>query len=105
MRRLVCFCLLLVCCFCVCGFGDIERKRKAALCFGRIEFVNYNEDFRVRVVSCNADLRVCVVNTGDAERVGEWRISGANSRWRVLLVNYNEDFTVQFVSDNPGLND
>lgn len=98
--------LLLASCFCFVGADDLSRRRSlAARCFGSVELVNYSPDFRVRVVGVNADLRVLVVNGGDADSVGEWDIRGINPRYRVQLVDYGEDFTIQFVSDNPGLND
>lgn len=78
-----------------------ERITKASNCFGRIQVVDSNADFKVRITKSSADLRV--LQTPVAEKIGEWNFVDVSPDYTVRFVSANEDFSITF-SSSPGLN-
>lgn len=69
---------------------------------GKIRFVENFEDFKIRVVSANEDLRVEVV-TYPTKDCGKWEYVQFFENFKVKIVNANEDFTIRYVIVSPGV--
>ena len=62
--------------------------------WGKVRFVEYGEDFRVRVVECGEDLTVAISN--GPTRCGEWDTVSIGEDFRVRLVDCFEDFSIRY---------
>ncbi len=82
-----------------------KNKAAAARCFGRIQFVNSGEDFRVKIIAVGiADLDV-KLTPGVANKPGEWKIVDSAADYRVKIISDGvPDFTIRFTNSIPGLN-
>ena len=85
--------------FCAAGeeirSGKPSRKELAASVFGRIQFVDYGEDFKVRIASRNGDADKTVdIVTGGASSPGKWKIVSRNPDYKIRIVHCYEDFSV-----------
>jgi hypothetical protein len=79
---------------------DEKFNRETCTCkgrklYGRVRIVDFNPDFRVKVVEGGEDLRVCVRET--ASRCGEWNFTAGYADFTVQFVEYTPDFTIRFV--------
>lgn len=75
--------------------GKPSRKDLAASVFGRIQFVERGEDFKVRIVSWNGDADKTIdIVKGDASSAGKWKIVSNNPDYKIKLVHCYEDFSV-----------
>ena len=75
--------------------GKPSRKELAASVFGRIQFVDYGEDFKVRIASWNGDADKTIdIVTGDASSSGKWKIVSRNPDYKIRIVHCYEDFSV-----------
>lgn len=69
--------------------------------YGRIEYVEYMEDYCVRVVDHSPDLRVQLVPFL-ADSPGKWEIVDMLPDYRIKIVEQGEDFTIEYVDYYPG---
>ena len=71
---------------------------------GRVKIVENGGDFRVRVCSGFADLKVKTVSYTPTQ-CGEWQIVDYSPDFTVKIVGTNDafDFTIEFVSNSPGV--
>ena len=69
---------------------------QAAYLCGKVKFVSYGEDYRVKLVTRFADLNVRLVNRFPT-KPGLWQKVQYGEDFKVKFVEYNEDFTVCFV--------
>ena len=72
-------------------------SQKGCMVYGKIKFVEYNEDYRVKFVSkYGEDLKVKFVNYNEYE-VGKWKVVEFNPDWKIKIVKYDPDFVVREV--------
>ena len=75
-----------------CKCGDIFLA-------GRVEIVDNNPDFRVRIVDFNEDLIVIVREYGAFfQQCGEWRFVDNNPDFKIEFVDHDPDFKIRFRS-------
>jgi hypothetical protein len=70
--------------------------------FGRVKYVAFGAQFKIRLASANAALKVKAV-THPAKTCGEWQFVQANPTFTVQIVKSGEDFTVSLGAARPGL--
>jgi len=64
---------------------------------GRVRVVDFNPDFRVKIMESNEDLKVTVRN-GVESACGEWTFTGGQADFTVQYVDFNPDFTIRLVN-------
>lgn len=69
--------------------------------WGDVEIVSIGEDFRVKVVLIDADLKVDTIPSLPS-KCGEWRFVECLGDFKIRFVDIDEDFSIQF-SSLPGL--
>lgn len=71
--------------------------------YGKVKIVNHFADFKVKVVSYNADLNVDTTRSHPSQ-CGEWKFTEHFEDFSIELVNSSPDFTVSF-GRNAGVTD
>ncbi|MBP3302033.1 MAG: hypothetical protein J6L64_02715 [Opitutales bacterium] len=97
----VAFAFVSVAAFAVTGASDSARRKALARgLYGRIQFVNAMEDYKVRFVTHGfEDLKVRYV-LGDAKKPGQWKIVQFDGDFRVRIVDTPvEDLRIRIVED------
>jgi len=75
--------------------------KKGCHVYGKIQFVEYGEDYKVKFVGVLADLEIKYVDLF-ADSPGEWDIVDYGARYKIKIVDFGQDFTVKEVSIFPG---
>ena len=78
-----------------CTYNGIPLK-------GKVKIVDSGEDFKIRYVSYDADIRVKLVDWM-ADDCGEWQIVESGEDFKVKVVDWNEDLKVEKVQFTPGM--
>ncbi|GKW37699.1 hypothetical protein PEC301875_17230 [Pectobacterium carotovorum subsp. carotovorum] len=94
-----CLGLTLVCCAVL--FSPFSLAVDVSKVYGRIQIVDYNEDYRVRIVDSREHLRVQEV-TAFANRPGEWEIVDNFPDFKIKIVDAHPDFEIRLVDNFPG---
>ena len=71
--------------------------------FGKIKFVQFGGDYKIRMVGMSPNLKVKYVNYG-ASTQGNWQIVDYGEDYKIELVQAGEDFSVQIVNFGQGCN-
>ena len=71
--------------------------------FGKIKFVQFGGDYKVRMVGMSPNLKVKYVSYG-ASTQGNWQIVDFGEDYKIELVQAGEDFSVQIVDFGQGCN-
>ena len=71
--------------------------------FGKIKFVQFGGDYKVRMVGISPNLKVKYVSYG-ASTQGNWQIVDFEEDYKIELVQAGEDFSVQIVDFGQGCN-
>lgn len=80
-----------------------SRQPKGCHIFGKIKFVQFGGDYKVRMVGMSPNLKVKYVNYG-ASMQGNWQIVDYGEDYKIELVQAGEDFSVQIVDFGQGCN-
>ena len=81
------------------GYG----QPKGCHVFGKIKFVQFGGDYKVRMVGAAPNLKVKYVSYG-ASTQGNWQIVDYGEDYKIELVQAGEDFSVQIVDFGQGCN-
>ncbi len=71
--------------------------------FGKIKFVQFGGDYKIRMVGMSPNLKVKYVSYG-ASTQGNWQIVDFGEDYKIELVQAGEDFSVQIVDFGQGCN-
>ena len=71
--------------------------------FGKIKFVQFGGDYKVKMVGMSPNLKVKYVSYG-ASTQGNWQIVDFGEDYKIELVQAGEDFSVQIVDFGQGCN-
>ncbi len=69
---------------------------------GKVKFVESGEDFSIKYVQYDADIRVKMVDWG-ANKCGEWQEVQSGEDFKVKIVTWGEDLKVEKVQFSPGM--
>jgi len=83
------------------SFGNATNK--GCHVYGKIKYVEYGEDYKVRFVDTGANLKVKYVEFGEYAG-GNWKMVEFGEDYKIKIVSYGEDFTVKTVSYGQGCN-
>ncbi|WP_460135161.1 hypothetical protein [Pseudomonas sp. S1_E04] len=87
-----------------CALGaSADTQVDVSQIYGKIQFVDSNPDYKVKVVTQDADLKVQQVDSS-SDSVGKWQTVDVNPDYKVQIVDSNPDFTIQYVDSYPGVN-
>ena len=78
-------------------------KSKYCHVFGKIQYVDYGEDYKVKFVNSSGNLDVKFVEYG-ADSPGEWKVVEYGEDFKIRIVEYGEDFTIRRVQYGAGCN-
>lgn len=79
-------------------------KEKLGKIGGRVQIVQENADYRVRVIKEGfPDLRVKLVDKAEGAKAGVWQIVDSDPDFTIRYDSGNPDFTIIFVEDRPGV--
>jgi hypothetical protein len=65
--------------------------------YGRVKIVDFNPDFKVKIVESMEDLKV-TVRTGVTSRCGEWTFTDGAADFTIQYVDFNPDFTIKLIN-------
>lgn len=77
-----------------CSFDNI-------LLYGKVQVVDYGQDFKVQVVDYGQNLKVQEVSYG-ATSCGKWELVDYGADFKVKLVDYGADFKIKLVEYGAG---
>lgn len=84
--------------------GSGISKEKLGIIGGRVQIVQENADYRVRVIKEGfPDLRVKLVDKAEGAKAGVWQIVDSGPDFTIQYEAENPDFTIIFVEDRPGV--
>ncbi|CAN2175087.1 hypothetical protein MCEMRE203_00148 [Candidatus Nanopelagicaceae bacterium] len=69
--------------------------------YGKVEIVDYGQDFDVQIVDYGQDLKVEEVSYG-AYSCGKWEIVDYGANFKIKLVSYGADFKIKIVEYGAG---
>jgi hypothetical protein len=70
--------------------------------YGKVQIVDYGQDFSVQIVDYGQDLKVQEVAYG-ASSCGKWQIVDYGADFKIRLVSYGADFKIRLVDYGAGL--
>ncbi|MDD4848938.1 MAG: hypothetical protein PHR53_09300 [Bacteroidales bacterium] len=70
--------------------------------YGRVQVVEYGEDFKVRVVVYGEDIRIEKVSSHPND-CGEWEFVDTFPDFKIRFVEHDEDLKIIFVNTFPGI--
>lgn len=68
--------------------------------YGRIKFVEFGEDYKVKIVDTGGNLKVKY--TTMSTKSGQWQLVDVNQDFKIKIVDSFEDFSIEIVSNFEG---
>jgi hypothetical protein len=83
------------------GFNRSTCSFDTTLLYGKVEIVDYGQDFKVQVVDYGQNLKVQEVSYG-ATSCGKWELVDYGADFKIKLVDYGADFKIKLVEYGAG---
>jgi len=76
-------------------------SQKGCEVFGKIEFVESGENYKVKILDKGSDLKIRLVSF-EANSKGKWELVNSGANYKLKIVDFGEDFSVEEVDFGEG---